>query len=149
MKKYQVKIKILLAFALIIIFVLIDTGLNYTLYNPAFITPIYGFFLKEKIISSEEAGYPLENIHDINTSKYSGPRATIIGTVIDVLKSGDGDWHITIRGKGGDMVTEIAPEYPLPIPLLGEKIRIWGVTRYDIAHRWWEIHPVFGWQKIS
>ena len=130
-------------------FVAFDLTLNATLYNPTFITPIYDFFLKSHIIDDEGAGYPLISIHTLNWGLYSGPRATVIGSVVDVIKSGDGDDHINIMSQDGSLVAEIIPEYPLPVPLVGDKIRIWGITRYDIAHRWWELHPVMGWKKIS
>lgn len=126
-----------------------DTALNFTLYNPQFITPLYAFVLRYHILPNEASGYPLTDIATLNSGFYSGPRAAVIGTVEEVLKSGDGDFHVNITNKHGTIVTEVIPEYPLPIPEVGDQIRIWGITRYDIAHRWWEIHPVMGWQKIK
>ena len=129
-------------------FVLFDIGLNLTLYNPTVITPVYSFFLKHHLLSPEGPGYPLVSIHKLNLGLYFEPRATVIGTVQEVVTSGDGDIHMNIQNKEGTLVVEIIPEYPLPKPNVGDKIRIWGVTRYDISHRWWELHPVIGWRKI-
>lgn len=143
------KIKFLKVLLVIIAFFLFDLSLNFTVYNPTFITPIYNFFLNHHIISNEESGYPLESVHTLNWGLYSGSRATVIGTVEYMLKSGDGDWHINIQSKNETIVAEIIPEYPLPVPSVGEKVRIWGITRYDIAHRWWELHPVIGWKKLT
>src|SRR5258708_576554 len=134
--------------ALVVLFAMVDVGLNFTLYNPAFVTPIYGYLLDHKWLAEEDTpGYPLVNIGRLNWSFYDGPRAAVIGTVQGVQKSSDGDWHINVTDGRNMLVAEIIPEYPVPVPKVGEKIRIWGVTRFDIAHRWWELHPVIGWQK--
>lgn len=138
-------LKILL---IIIAFISFDFVLNFTIYNPEFITPIYALVLNYHFLPMETAGYPLTSIKTLNSGLYSSPRASIIGTVIDVVQSEDSDWHVNVRGEGGTMVTEIIPEYPLLIPVIGDRVRIWGITRYDIAHRWWELHPVIGWKKL-
>lgn len=143
------QLSLLKIFLIICAFILADLTLNVTLYNPTFITPVYDFVLSHRLISSEESGYPLVNVQKLNWGLYTGPRAAVIGIVEEVLKSNDGDLHINIKNNSGTVVTEIIPEYPLPAPFVGEKIRIWGITRYDIAHRWWELHPVIGWREID
>ena len=134
---------------ILIVFILGDTALNFTLYNPQFVTPIYNFLLQRKILSSEMGGYPIISLKTINRGEYSGPRALVEGIVTEVVHSQDGDIHINISHNNDTLVAEIIPEYPLPIPKIGDIIQIWGVTRYDIAHRWWEIHPVIGWKKLK
>jgi hypothetical protein len=133
----------------VLLFLLVDSSLNVTLYNPRFITPVYSFFLSHHILKEESSGYPVVPIWKLNWNLYDGPRATIVGTVTDVVHSGDGDWHINVGGIGGTVVSEVIPEYPLPIPAVGDRVRIWGVTRYDLQHRWAELHPVIGWHKLK
>ncbi len=101
------------------------------------------------MLAKETANYPLIDIGILNSGLYAGPRASLEGTVTDVVSAQDGDVHINIKSKSGTLVTEIIPEYPLTLPISGDKIKIWGVTRYDIAHRWWELHPVIGWEKVN
>ena len=149
MSKHSLKARLLGLLFLVGLFAIVDIGLNYTVYNPVFITPVYGFFLKHHVLSEEGSGYPLVSIRSLNESRFSGPRATVEARVIQVLRSGDGDTHMTIESPDGVLVTEMVPEYPLPLPAVGDLVKIWGITRYDIAHRWWELHPVFGWEKIT
>ena len=54
-----VLIKIFKYFLILILFVVFDFSLNFTLYNPQFITPIYDFFLQHHVLSPETGGYLL------------------------------------------------------------------------------------------
>ena len=147
---YSFKKKVLFSFLILVLFVAFDIALNFTLYNPAFITPIYAYVLNKKIIPEEsEPAYPLISIKELNSGLYSGPRAMVIGTVLEIIKSGDGDWHINIQGPDSVLVAEVVPEFPVALPTVGEKVKVWGVTRFDLAHRWWELHPVFGIEKAQ
>lgn len=47
------------------------------------------------------------------------------------------------------LVTEFIPEIKLPLPSVGDHIKIWGIVRYDSFHNWWELHPVIGWEKAK
>ncbi len=139
-------------FKIILIFILFcffDFVLNFTLYNPSFVTPIYGFFINHRDISVEEEDYPLVSVGYINRGFFTGPRASVEGVVEAIQKSGDGDVHVNIRGSNGILVAETIKEVAIPLPAIGEKIHIWGIVRYDVAHRWWELHPVLGWNKLS
>lgn len=152
MKKF---LKIILIIAA---FVTLDILLNFTWYNPAFIVPVYGklqnlgivnWYAKFKdLLHSQSSGlYPEATIANLTHGLVLEPRAETVGTVTDVVKSWDSDWHLNISdGQGHVLVAEISPEYPLKPPSLGQKIRIKGIVRYDGEHRWWELHPVFGWQ---
>ena len=135
---------------MLLLFLLFNEVLNYTFYNPSFITPVYGFVTQQHLVPvfEEEQGiYPLTSIRQINSGLYQKPRAAIEGVVTDKVKAADGDWHIDITGPDGTLVTEFIPEYATTTPALGDRIQLWGITRYDIDHRWWEIHPVIGWKQ--
>lgn len=132
----------------------IEFGLNMTLYNPAFIVPAYnkarniGFF--KDIPNTNNDHYPIFSIKRINRSLVWYPRGSVIGTVTEKVKSNDGDWHINIRDSlGNTLVVEFAPEYKIDLPKIGLKIKVWGILRYDMEHRWWEIHPATGWEPVK
>lgn len=63
----------------------------------------------------------------------------------------DGDTHLRIcetKVEGMDrrwcIVAECIPSLPCKVPVLGSRIRVEGVSRFDAenGHRWFEIHPV-------
>ncbi len=155
------KIVFIIIFAAIIF--LINFLLDMTLYNPAVAVPAYGLLEKYHLIKlyertesllpfggGGEGLYPVVSVWKINHSLFFGPRAAVQGVVRAVQKVSDGDWHINVEDTDGSvMVNEMVPEYPLPVPQVGDRIMMWGITRYDLNHRWWEIHPVFGWKKIA
>lgn len=131
--------------------------LNFTLYNPAVVVPLYGWLsdrhviqkynaLRDDIFGNGEAGYPSVSIGTIESNRFPGPRATVTGVITSVVQNlSDKDWHINIRDKtGATLVLEAVPEYPLTIPPIGTNVKVWGIPRYDIEHRWWELHPIFG-----
>ena len=147
---------IAIAFLVFALFVVFETILQATLYNPTVMVPVlrfaYAHHIFEPLLSLEAsaAPYPLVRISDINSAKYFGPRASVIGVISDVQKSFDGDWHLNIRARDGSvLVGEMIPEHQMPIPTVGDKVRIWGVVRYDMEHRWWELHPVLGFSRIN
>lgn len=62
------------------------------------------------------------------------------------LQKEDGDLHIRLsNGKknGPIVVAECVPEIPCKNPGLGTRITVYGISRKDPLHLWWEIHPVF------
>lgn len=121
-----------------------------TIYNPAIAVRIFGFFQERHFFSETEGGYPLISIYKLQKNLFLKPRASVIGKVENEVKSTDGDLHVNIQDDNGRiLVAEIVPEYPLKTPPVGAKIKVWGVTRYDLEHRWWELHPVFGWELIK
>ena len=150
------KKRIAIALFIVALFVVFETILQATLYNPAVMVPVLRFAYTHHIfqplltLESNTAPYPLLRIRDINNGKYFGPRASVIGTISDVQRSFDGDWHLNITSRDGSvLVGEVIPEYQLPMPMRGDKVRMWGVVRYDMEHRWWELHPVMGWSHIN
>ncbi len=137
-------------------FLVLEMILQATLYNPVVMVPVLRFAYMHHIfqpllsLEPNSAPYPLLPIKDINSAKYFGPRASVIGVITDVQKSFDGDWHLNITARDGSvLVGEIIPEYQMAIPEVGDRVRIWGIVRYDMEHRWWELHPVVGWSRIN
>jgi hypothetical protein len=62
----------------------------------------------------------------------------------------DNDWHVTIiDSKGKKLVLEIIPEIVLEAPKKGDKILACGIGRYDVKHKWPEIHPLLKWQAVK
>lgn len=133
--------------------------LNFTLYNPAVAVPVYGwaekhhlvepyFSLRQALSGKPHEEYPLIPIAKLQSFADDLPRAAVIGTVTsEVHNLEDGDWHVNVRGRHGrTQVLEIVSDFPLRLPKLGERIYVWGIVRYDIGHRWWELHPVMGWR---
>lgn len=146
------------------VFLLLNLLLNLTYYNPAIAVPAFELLSKyhlaqfigktEKVLylkPDESELYPLTSITRLQSNLFTGPRAAVEGIVTERIKATDNDWHINIKDFDSErvLVAEIAPDHPLSVPLKGEKIKIWGITRYDLDHRWWELHPVMGWEKIK
>lgn len=71
------------------------------------------------------------------------------GTVVYVKHEADGDWHLTLSDGRVQLVAEIIPELPLPVPQKGQRIRVTGISREDRQHRWFELHPVLSWQAVA
>ena len=132
-----------------------DVILNFTYYNPAVAVPWYGWLTRHQPIPWDElerkpGQYPLVSIARITHGLFARPRASVVGTVTAIVQSEDGDVHINLADEQGNIVVvEVAPEYPLQTARMGDYIKVWGVVRYDIEHRWWEIHPAFGWAPAS
>ncbi len=93
--------------------------------------------------------YPPAPFADVADGKWKRPRASIIGTVKEVRKEADGDWHIALTDGGKLVVCEIIPELPLKSPAKGDRIRVWGIVRKDLFHGWWELHPTVGIEKVK
>lgn len=79
-------------------------------------------------------------------------KIAVEGVVDKITKQPDGDYHIIMRPQyvptGLYLVTEAIPEIKSPLPKVGDKIKIWGIVRFDLFHNWWEIHPIVGWEEI-
>ncbi len=135
--------------------------LTLTIYNPAVAIRGYRWLadhhllttyraLEHPLNSEAEGEYSLISISKLQQHLFTGPHATVIGTVDGEEKIFDGDWHVNIKDQDNRLlVTEFIPEIPLPIPEVGSTIKIWGITRYDLENRWWELHPVIGWEYVK
>lgn len=79
----------------------------------------------------------------------SYPRADVCGPVVYVRKQQDGDYHITLDDGRAQIVLEIIPELPLPVPKKGQRIRARGIVRTDRHHGFAELHPVLNWHAVE
>ncbi|MBU6430884.1 MAG: hypothetical protein KGJ58_04155 [Patescibacteria group bacterium] len=132
----------------------LEFGLSMTLYNPVVIVPAYSWvrsigFFKDTPKTVNDL-YPVFSMDKINRSLVWRPRGSVIGKVTEKVKADDGDWHINVRDSSGDvLVVEFTPDYKTALPDIGSEIKVWGILRYDMEHRWWEIHPAAGWEKVK
>lgn len=83
--------------------------------------------------------------HSVPVAKIAATRWTHVcttGTVTLKRREADGDAHIRITDGAAFIVAEVIPELPFPLPAVGDRVRVCGITRYDRGHGWGEIHPV-------
>ena len=120
---------------------------------PSVLNRALSFLVQRGEVGDEDLLY-----HDVGLANFivngsSHTKASVEGIVDKVTQEPDGDYHILVRPQyapvGLFLVTETIPEIKdLPIPNKGDHIRIWGITRFDEPHNWWELHPVIGWEKL-
>ena len=53
----------------------------------------------------------------------------------------DGDTHYKIIGKHSFIVAECIPELPCNNFNVGDVVDVYGISREDKEHGWWEVHP--------
>lgn len=70
----------------------------------------------------------------------------VTGRVRLVRREDDGDLHIKLTGTTGFIVAECIPALPCPQPPVGQRITVYGISREDKEHRWYEVHPVERWE---
>lgn len=91
--------------------------------------------------------YHLETVDSLRASRHT--HVQVAGVVTLVRHERDGDWHLVLRDVHGHfVVAEIVPYHPLPRPLVGQRIVVFGIRRIDneAGHGWPEIHPVEKWE---
>jgi hypothetical protein len=79
-------------------------------------------------------------------------RACVQGRVEEVISEPDGDSHIwlTVDGAGkGRLACEIPTDHAGGLPSKGDRIRAFGILRYDLKHSWAELHPVEAWERVK
>lgn len=67
------------------------------------------------------------------------------GTVRMVRQEADGDLHVRLCAQDDPatcIVLECIPELPCKAPRYGDHVTAQGISRWDTAHRWQEIHPL-------
>jgi hypothetical protein len=71
----------------------------------------------------------------------------VSGRVAYVVSEADGDVHIKlVSASGRFIVAECIPALPCARPKSGQTITVYGISRQDSEHGWWEVHPVERWQ---
>jgi hypothetical protein len=102
------------------------------------------------------AGDPLAGVYHPDRLRVLAPCVRYAGTVRDYRHEADGDYHLYVIPDGGmerfldprsrqygDLVVELLPGQPLPLPHPGEHVVFVGTWNYDRDHDWNEIHPVW------
>ncbi len=119
---------------------------------PNFFGRILTLFIKQGEAQDEDLLYHDTSLVDFIANGSTKTKVSVEGIVDEITHEPDGDYHIVIRPQYLPLpvlITEAIPEIKdLPIPKVGDYIRIWGITRFDIPHNWWELHPVVGWEKL-
>ncbi len=70
----------------------------------------------------------------------------VTGRVKLVRREADGDTHIQLTGVRSFIVAECVPELPCALPTVGQRITVYGISREDKEHHWFECHPVERWE---
>ena len=112
---------------------------------------ILAFFVQQGTKEEDDLLYHDTGLIDFIANGSDKTKVSVEGVVDEVAQEPDGDYHVTIRPQYVPLpvlVTEFIPEMKVPLPKVGDHVKIWGISRFDIPHNWWEIHPVVGWQKL-
>jgi len=112
---------------------------------------IFAFLIGVGTKEEDDLLYHSTGLLDFIANGSDKTKVSVEGVVDEVAHEPDGDYHVTIRPQYVPLpvlVTEFIPEMSVPLPKVGDHIKIWGITRFDIEHNWWELHPVIGWQKL-
>lgn len=105
-------------------------------------------------------GDALQGVHAPFRLHVLDPCVTVTGTVRDISRSGDGDMTFRLELSGEDrrllnegnerhfagaLQVEIVPldRVQVPVPKVGDRVRVTGAWVFDAGHGWNEIHPVF------
>lgn len=67
---------------------------------------------------------------------------SVCGQVTLAKHEADGDAHLRLSDGRAFIVAEIVPYHRLPIPKVGQWVRVAGISREDKTHHWFEVHPV-------
>lgn len=120
---------------------------------PGFLERISSFFIKEGQKEDDDLLYHDTDISSFILNGSTKTKVAVTGIVDKVTREPDGDYHVILSPQyipaGLYLVTEFIPEIKLPLPNVGDNIKIWGIVRFDELHNWWELHPVIGWELIK
>lgn len=98
----------------------------------------------------EDLLYYDTNLFDFIVNGSKKTKVAVVGIVDKIAHEPDGDYHVIIRNDSGlSLVTEFIPEIKLLLPKKEDRIKIWGIVRFDYFHNWWELHPVIGWETVK
>ena len=94
------------------------------------------------LLFSSREYFPVK-VADMAAGKNFHTHVSVIGKVSYVGKESDGDTHIRLEDGGSFIVAECIPMLPCPlVPQVGETLQVWGISRKDGEHKWYEVHPV-------
>ena len=82
------------------------------------------------------------NIDDMAAGRNQHTHVQIVGIVTLVRHELDGDTHIKVVGKIGFVIAECIPALPCAKPVVGQRVTVQGIARFDGEHKWYEVHPV-------
>ncbi len=118
---------------------------------PNVLERILAFFVNTGEEVEDDLLYHDTNITDFIVNGSSKTKVSVEGKVESITHEPDGDYHVIITNLVGlPLVTEFIPEITtLILPKVGDRVKIWGIVRFDEPHNWWELHPVIGWEKIQ
>jgi hypothetical protein len=83
------------------------------------------------------------------------PHVVAEGFVSEVIADADGDFKFRLvddlASPGPFIVCEIIDPIRLAAPLVGSRVRVYGVSRYDSQpnHNWYEVHPVLNIEVVK
>jgi hypothetical protein len=85
--------------------------------------------------------YPV-TIAQMAAGKNFHTHVAVTGKVELVKTEKDGDTHIKLTDGKAFIVAECIPKLPCKPPTVGSTITVYGISRFDGEHKWWECHPV-------
>ncbi len=117
---------------------------------PTILSRLLTFFVNKGENVEDDLLYHDTDITDFIINGSSKTKVLVEGKVDSITHEPDADYHVIITNPVGmPLVTEFIPEITsLTLPKVGDKVKIWGIVRFDEPHNWWELHPVIGWEKI-
>lgn len=91
-------------------------------------------------MSGESRTYHVVTIAALKETKWT--HVQVCGKVTLAKREADGDVHLRLDAAGAFIVAEMVPYHPLPVPKVGQFVRVKGISREDRTHRWYEVHPI-------
>jgi len=88
------------------------------------------------------------SVDSLATGKVPHTHVQTVGRVRLIRFEADSDVHIKLTGVRSFVVLEIIPGLRLPLPTVGQRIRAFGITRWDQEHSWAELHPCERWEPV-
>ncbi len=120
---------------------------------PTVFERIFSFLVRTGEKEDDDLLYYNTSLADFIVNGSTKTKVAVEGVVDKIAKQADGDYHVIIRPPyvpfSIALVTEFIPEVTLPLPKVGDRIKIWGLVRFDELHNWWELHPVIGWEMLK
>lgn len=85
------------------------------------------------------------SVDSLATGKVAHTHVAVTGRVRLVRRETDGDLHIKLTGVKSFIVAECIPALMCPPPIVGQRITVYGISRWDGEHHWAETNPVERW----